>query len=185
MFPRQYSYTLEEFLLPLEVWSKSGSWGSLPISHLEHKWSVHDTPVQYYWGQLQGAMTKLRDKGTVDMEKKCSFSATTKSSYFKAMPRKDENISKIQRSRTVASHDASFVPQSSWLLPHHCVVTPVLHSCCSITCVVTVSLGKMHPKENTCQQDKVLLKDLTAHDVFVLTRPPSSLILVASSCLFN
>lgn len=130
-------------------------------------------------------MTKLGDKGTVDVEKKCSFSATTKSSYFKAMPRKAENISKIQRSRTVASHNASFVPQSSWALPHHCIVTPVSRSCRSITCVVTVSLGKTHPEENTCQQDKVLLKDLTARDVFVFTRSPSSLILVASSCLFN
>lgn len=60
------------------------------------------------------------------MEKKCSFSAAIKSSYFKAMPRKDENISRIQRSWTVASHDASFVPQSSWALPQHCIVTPVL-----------------------------------------------------------
>lgn len=65
----------------------------------------------------------------------------------------------------MASHDASFVPQSSWALPHHCIVTPVLHSCHSVTCVVTVSLGKTNPEENTCQQDKVLLKDLTAQDM--------------------
>lgn len=138
-----------------------------------------------YWGQLQGPMTKQRDKGTVDVEKKCSFSAAIKSSYFKAMPRKDENISRIQRSRTVAWHDASSVPPSSWAVPHHCVVISVLHSCHSITWVVTVSLGETNPEENTCQQDKILLKDLTVQDVVLFTRSPSGLNLVASSCLFN
>lgn len=31
--------------------------------------------------------------------------------------------------------------------------------------LVTVSLGKTNPEENTCEQDKVLLKDLTAQDM--------------------
>lgn len=30
---------------------------------------------------------------------------------------------------------------------------------------MTVSLGKTNPEENTCQQDKVLLTDLTAQDM--------------------
>lgn len=125
------------------------------------QWRAGDTPVQYIWANFRVPWPNWETEARVDMEKKCSFSAAIKSSYFKAMPRKDENNSRIQRSRTVASS----VPWSSWALPLHCVVIPVLHSCPCIACVVTMSVGKTNPEENTCQQEKVLLKDLTAQDV--------------------
>lgn len=100
---------------------------------------------------------KLRDKGTSGHGEEVQLF----SFYFKARPRKDENISRIQRSRTVASHDASFVPWSSWAIPHHCVVIPILHSCRSITCVMTVT-GEDKPWWERLSTRQSSVKDLTA-----------------------
>lgn len=137
-----------------------------------------------YWGQLQGPMTKLTDKGTSGHGEEVQLFSSHQSSYFKAMPRKDENISRIQRSRTVASCDASFGPQSSWAVPHHCVVMPVLHSCSGTTCDCVTGEDKPWREYLWTGQSSVERFDCSRHG-FLFTRSPSSLILVSSSHLFN